>query len=133
VDDEYVEQVLSLVEQVPSGRVTTYGLIADELHRTLGRGGPRQVGAVMAAYGGPVPWWRVVRSDGSLPDSHLPEAHQEYLAEGTPLRASGAVDLRVAVWFPAAGCGQPGGERAVPVDDVAGSVDDAEEVENSHK
>jgi alkylated DNA nucleotide flippase Atl1 len=100
VDDEYVEQVLSLVEQVPSGRVTTYGLIAEALHRTLGRGGPRQVGAVMATYGGPVPWWRVVRSDGSLPDSHLPDAHQAYLAEGTPLRASGSVDLRAAVWWP---------------------------------
>lgn len=100
MDDEYVEQVLSLVEQVPSGRVITYGLIAEAVHRTLGRGGPRQVGAVMATYGGPVPWWRVVRSDGSLPSSHLPEAHQEYLAEGTPLRPSGSVDLRAAVWWP---------------------------------
>jgi len=100
VDEEYVEQVLSLVERVPPGRVTTYGLIAETLRGTLGRGGPRQVGAVMAAYGGPVPWWRVVRSDGSLPDSHLPDAHQEYLAEGTPLRRSGSVDLRAAVWWP---------------------------------
>jgi alkylated DNA nucleotide flippase Atl1 len=100
VDDEYVEQVLSIVEQVPPGRVTTYGLIADALHRSLGHGGPRQVGAVMAAYGGPVPWWRVVRADGSLPDSHQAEARQEYLAEGTPLRPSGAIDLRSAVWFP---------------------------------
>ena len=100
MDDEYVEQVLSIVEQVPAGRVTTYGLIAEALHRSLGHGGPRQVGAVMAAYGGPVPWWRVVRSDGSLPDSHLVEARQHYLAEGTPLRSSGAIDLRVAVWLP---------------------------------
>jgi alkylated DNA nucleotide flippase Atl1 len=96
VDDQYVERVLSIVEQVPPGRVTTYGLIAD----AIGAGGPRQVGAVMAAYGGPVPWWRVVRADGSLPSSHLPEAHQEYLAEGTPLRPSGAVDIRAAVWWP---------------------------------
>jgi alkylated DNA nucleotide flippase Atl1 len=96
VDDQYVERVLSIVEQVPPGRVTTYGLIAD----AIGAGGPRQVGAVMAAYGGPVPWWRVVRADGSLPSSHLPEAHQEYLAEGTPLGPSGAVDIRAAVWWP---------------------------------
>jgi alkylated DNA nucleotide flippase Atl1 len=100
VDEEYVEQVLSLVEQVPSGRVITYGLIAEAVHGTLGRGGPRQVGAVMASYGGPVPWWRVVRSDGSLPDSHLPDAHQEYLAEGTPLGGSGSLDLRAAIWWP---------------------------------
>jgi alkylated DNA nucleotide flippase Atl1 len=122
VDDDYVEQVLSIVERVPRGRVTTYGLIAE----ALGRGGPRQVGAVMAAYGGPVPWWRVVRADGSLPASHGPEAHQEYLAENTPLRTSGAVDIRAAVWLPdddsiSTGApgngGQPGGQPAAPVDD----------------
>ena len=96
MDDEYVERVLSIVESVPPGRVTTYGLIAE----ALGSGGPRQVGAVMAAYGGPVPWWRVVRADGSLPASHGPAAHQEYLAEGTPLRVSGSVDIRAAVWLP---------------------------------
>ena len=96
MDEDYVEQVLSIVEQVPRGRVTTYGLIAG----AIGAGGPRQVGAVMASYGGPVPWWRVVRADGSLPDSHVPEARQAYLEEGTPLRASGAVDLRAAVWLP---------------------------------
>lgn len=94
--DEYVEQVLRIVEQIPRGRVTTYGLIAE----AIGHGGPRQVGAVMATYGGPVPWWRVVRADGSLPDSHGPEARQAYLAEGTPLRPSGAVDIRSAVWLP---------------------------------
>lgn len=96
MDDDYVERVLSIVEQVPPGRVTTYGLIAE----AVGRGGPRQVGAVMAAYGGPVPWWRVVRADGSLPDSHGPEARQAYLEEGTPLRPSGVVDVRAAVWWP---------------------------------
>lgn len=96
----YVDAVLEIVEQVPSGRVTTYGLIADALRPALGRGGPRQVGAVMASYGGPVPWWRVVRADGSLPRSHDAEARQAYLEEGTPLRPSGAVDLRKAVWVP---------------------------------
>lgn len=96
--EEYVERVLSLVEQIPPGRVCTYGLIAE----AIGQGGPRQVGAVMATYGGSVPWWRVVRADGSLPDSHGPEARQGYLAEATPLRASGAVDIDAAVWLPPA-------------------------------
>ena len=94
---DYVEQVLSLVEQIPAGRVTSYGLIAE----VVGRGGPRQVGNVMARDGGGVPWWRVVRADGSLPPSHEVEARQRYLEEGTPLRASGAVDVRAAVWLPA--------------------------------
>ena len=94
--EDYVEAVLSVVEQIPRGRVTTYGLIAE----AVGRGGPRQVGNVMAQYGGSVTWWRVVRADGSLPDSHGPEARQAYLEESTPLRPSGSVDLRAAVWLP---------------------------------
>ena len=99
-DEEYVEGVLSTVEQVPAGRATTYGLIAEVLHDALGRGGPRTVAAVMARYSGPVPWWRVVRADGSLPQALADRARQEYLGEGTPLLASGRVDLRTAVWLP---------------------------------
>lgn len=99
--EAYVEAVLTLVEHVPRGRVTTYGAIADALFDDFG-GGPRQVGSVMATYGGPVPWWRVVRSDGTLPPSHQGEARQAYLEEGTPLRPSGAIDLRLAFWPPSA-------------------------------
>lgn len=98
--DEYVEAVLSTVERIPPGRVTTYGAIAEAVSQRLGGGGPRQVGAVMSAWGGPVPWWRVVRADGSLPASHGDEARQAYLAEGTPLRPSGSVDLARAFWQP---------------------------------
>ncbi len=100
--DAYVEAVLATVEQVPSGRATTYGLVAD----AVGRGGPRLVGWVMARYGAAVPWWRVVRADGSLPESHHLEAVAHYRQEGTPLRGSIAdvallrVDLQVAVWLP---------------------------------
>jgi alkylated DNA nucleotide flippase Atl1 len=98
--DEYVELVLTCVEQVPRGRVTTYGSIAEIVGQVAGGGGPRQVGAIMASYGGPVPWWRVVRADGSLPASHQGEARQAYLEEGTPLRPSGNVDIAAAFWRP---------------------------------
>ncbi len=91
-----MERVLSVVEGVPRGRVTTYGAIADVVG-----GGPRQVGACLARHGGPVPWWRVVRSDGSLPPSHDDEARQAYREEGTPLRPSGRVDIVAAFWSPA--------------------------------
>lgn len=90
--EDYVEAVLCVVERVPPGRVTTYGAVAD----VVGAGGPRQVGQVMAERGGSVPWWRVVRADGTLPGSHVAEALQEYRAEGTPLRPSGRVDLAAA-------------------------------------
>jgi alkylated DNA nucleotide flippase Atl1 len=96
--EDYVEAVLACVERIPRGRVTTYGAIAD----AVGRYGPRRVGNVMATHGGPVPWWRVVRADGSLPPSH-DDARQAYLEEGTPLRPSGKVDLNRAFWQPPAG------------------------------
>jgi alkylated DNA nucleotide flippase Atl1 len=98
--EEYAEAVLACVERVPRGRVTTYGAIAEHVGPTFGGGGPRLVGTVMARHGGPVPWWRVVRADGSLPPSHDDEARQNYLAEGTPLRPSGAVDIKAAFWRP---------------------------------
>jgi alkylated DNA nucleotide flippase Atl1 len=98
--EEYAELVLQCVERIPRGRVTTYGAIAEAVGERAGGGGPRLVGNVMAQYGGPVPWWRVVRSNGTLPDSHQGEARQAYLEEGTPLRPSGNVDLRTAFWDP---------------------------------
>ena len=93
--EEYVEAVLSLVERIPPGRVTTYGAIAEAVG-----GGPRQVGSVMSRHGAPVPWWRVVRADGSLPPSHLGEAQRRYTEEGTPRRPSGHVLIREAFWDP---------------------------------
>ena len=97
--EAYVEAVLSLAEQVPPGRVTTYGALADTLADRFG-GGPRQVGRVLALHGGGVPWWRVVRADGTLPADHTDVAREHYLAEGTPRRPGGAVDLAAALWLP---------------------------------
>jgi alkylated DNA nucleotide flippase Atl1 len=95
-DEDYVEAVLSVVERIPPGRVTTYGAIAD----ALGRFGPRYVGRVMAHHGGSVPWWRVVRADGSLPPGHMEDARVQYAEEGTPFRPSGRVDMATAAWWP---------------------------------
>ena len=94
--EEYVEAVLVVVEQIPRGRVSTYGAIAEH----VGSGGPRKVGRVMSQFGGPVPWWRVVRADGSLPPSHGDEARAHYLDEGTPMRTSGRVHMGAAFWQP---------------------------------
>jgi alkylated DNA nucleotide flippase Atl1 len=54
--DDYADLVLTCVEQVPPGRVTTYGAIAEAVGEVWGGGGPRQVGAVMSRHGGPAPW-----------------------------------------------------------------------------
>ncbi|MFD7506718.1 MGMT family protein [Streptomyces sp. NPDC059850] len=98
----YAERVLDVAELIPPGRVMTYGDIAEWLEE----GGPRQVGRVMALYGGAVPWWRVVRADGALlPGSEL-RALGHYREEGTPLRAAPRsaeghlpkIDMRRARW-----------------------------------
>lgn len=92
---DYVEDVLAVVERIPPGRVMSYGAIADY----LGRGGPRQVGTVMARYGGPVPWHRVVNASGRTPPGHEQRALRLLREEGTPLRGE-RVDMARAAWYP---------------------------------
>ena len=97
--DDFASRVLDVVEAIPPGRVMSYGDIADY----LGRGGPRQVGRVMALWGGGVAWWRVIHADGSLLAGHEREALRNYSGEGTPMRPAadgrpGRVDMRRARW-----------------------------------
>lgn len=121
--EEYAAAVLDVVRRIPSGRAMTYGLIAEIVGERLGRGGPRQVGSVLAGSGDRyahlvpedgehwddgddpdgerVPWWRVVNAAGSPPQHHLTEALDTLRAEGCPLSRDGRrVNLRRAVWFP---------------------------------
>ncbi|MFB8227585.1 MGMT family protein [Cellulosimicrobium sp. NPDC055967] len=104
---EYATAVLALVRLIPAARAMTYGLVAEVVAESLHRGGPRQVGQVLAGSSGvdddgaPVPWWRVVNAAGSPPAHHLDAALTELRAEGCPLSRDGRrVDLRRAVWFP---------------------------------
>jgi methylated-DNA-protein-cysteine methyltransferase related protein len=80
VDEAYVEAVLSAVESIPPGCVSSYGDIAEQ----VGRGGPRQVGQILSQYGSAVPWWRVVRADGrpvrGLEESALVRLREEDVA-----------------------------------------------------
>ncbi|WP_281289770.1 MGMT family protein [Streptomyces piniterrae] len=108
---EYAERVLAVAELIPAGRVLTYGDVAEWLEE----GGPRQVGRVMALYGGAVPWWRVVRADGVLlPGSEL-RALAHYRDEGTPLRGASRtaeshiprLDMRRARWDGRSDDGRP--------------------------
>ncbi|WP_250001454.1 MGMT family protein [Actinoplanes sp. M2I2] len=96
---EYVEEVLSLVERIPVGRVMSYGAIADALSEVSGRNSARQVGSVMARHGGGVPWHRVVTNAGRLPPGHEQEARQRLLSEGVPLKGE-HVDMARASWQP---------------------------------
>ncbi|MDQ3384330.1 MAG: MGMT family protein [Actinomycetota bacterium] len=90
---EFAELVVELVDTIPAGMVLSYGDVAELLER----GGPRQVGQVMAHYGSLTCWWRVVLADGSLPPGHVPAAHSRHVAEGTP-RRGGRIDMSRARW-----------------------------------
>ncbi|HEX3487739.1 MAG TPA: MGMT family protein [Streptosporangiaceae bacterium] len=97
--NDYAARVLDVVETIPVGKVMSYGDIAEY----LGEGGPRQVGRVMALWGGGVAWWRVVHANGSLLAGHERVALSRYREEGTPLRlaADGSpsgIDMRRARW-----------------------------------
>jgi alkylated DNA nucleotide flippase Atl1 len=97
--EEYVEEVLRLVESIPPGRVMSYGAIADHLSERSGRDSARLVGTIMAKHGGSVPWHRVVNSAGRFPPGHETRAAALHRAEKTPLKPGG-VDMRRAAWTP---------------------------------
>lgn len=69
----------AVVADLGVGEVVSYGEVA----RRAGRpGAARAAGAFLAAHGGDLPWWRVVRSDGRLAP-HKPRDQQRRLrAEG---------------------------------------------------
>lgn len=93
---ETVERVLELVAGVPARRVTTYGALAAGVDGC----GPRQVGRIIADHGDGVPWWRVVRADGTPAACHAGTAPTLLREEGTPMRGT-KVDLATALWRPA--------------------------------
>ena len=70
---------------IPEGFVRTYG--------DLSPGAPRYTGTALRTTREDVPWWRVVRADGSLAKGERQRALLE--AEGVPFRGP-RVDLRVA-------------------------------------
>jgi methylated-DNA-protein-cysteine methyltransferase-like protein len=78
-------RVLALVAEVPRGRVTTYGAVAEALDI-----GPRQVAYVLASESraGDVPWYRVVGAGGRLTipdDQHRAEQARRLAREGVKL------------------------------------------------
>lgn len=69
----------AVVADLAEGEVVSYGEVA----RRAGRpGAARAVGAFLAEQGGSLPWWRVVRADGSLAPHHPVEQRRLLRAEG---------------------------------------------------
>jgi len=88
-----VERVLACVELIPPGRVLSYGDVAE----FVGTRAPRQIGRILAADGGAVPWFRVLRADGSCAEHIRSEQIRLLTADGVPFRGE-RVDMRAARW-----------------------------------
>ena len=96
LDTDLIYEVLSVVEEIPEGRVATYGQIA----RLTGRDrNARLVGRIlgMSAYYGQYPCHRVVNHAGRTAPG-FPDQRQRLEAEGVAFKANGCVDLEKHLW-----------------------------------
>ena len=85
LEGDRAQRVLARIRAIPPGFVRTYGDVSP--------GAPRFAGSVLSAYHDPdVPWYRVVRADGTLPKGA--EQRRRLRREGVPFRGD-RVDLRV--------------------------------------
>lgn len=85
-----IYDVRAAVAAIPRGSVATYGDIGARVGL-----GPRQVGRLMGVLGDGVPWWRVVRADGTPATCHDGTAWERLRADGVATRGS-KVDLGAA-------------------------------------
>ena len=108
----FAEEVLDLVATIPPGYAMSYGDIA----RVLGSGGPRQVAQTMSRFGSGVPWWRVVRADGTPAVPVAVQAWALLRSDGIPMTSSGhRIDWARARWSP-----EPSSEPSSEPADMSG-------------
>lgn len=96
MDERLIYEILSVVAEIPRGRVASYGQIA----RLIGREkNARLVGKAlsMAGYYGDYPCHRVVNHAGR-PAPRFPEQRERLEAEGVGFRENGCVDMRKYQW-----------------------------------
>ena len=96
LQESLIYEILSVVGEIPEGRVASYGQIA----RLIGREkNARLVGKVlsMSEYYGDYPCHRVVNHAGRLAPGFL-EQRSLLLAEGVVFREDGHVDMRACQW-----------------------------------
>lgn len=98
--DDLYSRIYSVVKEIPTGRVATYGRIA----RMVDGATPRIVGYAMAATpdGEGIPWHRVINAKGEIsprangaPD---PRQRERLIAEGVAFNARGKIDLERYGW-----------------------------------
>jgi len=93
----FFRQVYEIVEQIPQGKVISYGRIA----RLLGRPrAAREVGWAMRTCPEGLPWQRVVKADGTVTGGEYAHIRRGMLeAEGVAFLADGRVDMALCGWM----------------------------------
>ncbi|WP_189638401.1 MGMT family protein [Glutamicibacter arilaitensis] len=92
---DYSRAVHQLAALVPAGAVLSYKDVAE----LLGSGGARQAGKAMASAPAGTPWWRIIRSNGSLTEALAETAQRHWDEEG--LAAPGRhVNINKSRWNP---------------------------------
>ena len=87
----FFQQVYSIVEQIPKGKVMSYGQIAWMLDRPRAA---REVGWAMRHCPDHLPWQRVVMADGTVAGGVHADMRKALLeAEGVFFLADGKVDM----------------------------------------
>ena len=95
-DEALIYEILSVVEEIPAGRVASYGQIA----RLIGRDkNSRLVGRVlsMATLYGDYPCHRVVNHAGRTAPGFF-EQRERLLEEGVTFKPNGCVDMKACQW-----------------------------------
>jgi methylated-DNA-protein-cysteine methyltransferase-like protein len=96
LDEDLIYEILSVVEEIPMGKVATYGQIA----RLIGREkNSRMVGRVlsMSEFYGSYPCHRVVNHAGRLVPGWR-EQRQLLEDENVPMKDENHVDIRICQW-----------------------------------
>lgn len=111
-DTSFFEKVYTVVRKIPSGRVTSYGAIADYLGSGLSA---RMVGWAMNSAHSRVPAHRVVNRDGLLTGKHhfaTPTLMEELLAaEGVEVIGDQIQSFKKIFWDPATESGSRSGQN----------------------
>ena len=93
----FAKQVYEIVEQIPHGRVISYGEIAKLLGRSKAA---RSVGWAMSNCPEGLPWQRVVMADGTITGGGFAETRRELLeSEKIVFLPDGRVDMSVCRWL----------------------------------
>ena len=93
-ESDFERRVKRVLKGLKAGEVATYGEVAEEAGYPRGA---RAVGNLLKRSGGGLPWWRVVRADGSLAARHCREQENLLESEGVRVRDVGTNRRRIDI------------------------------------